>query len=141
MKVRSHKHLYHFVPDYTLRDGETLISNRKLPKDEQIVIVMYSLTPDEENAIQRANIIAGRKFSPEKALEVNEKRFQDKLREKFACCCGLEIDGRDPGEIDFDTFMAEAPGEIISQFLTAVRSTETLSEGEQKNFVPESDSP
>ena len=131
MKVRGQQHVYRFVPNY--------LNNRQLPPGEQVVIRMRNLTIPEDDSLQREIMLNQRKFSPDKAQELKEKRFVDKMREKFDGVEGLEIE--DPTGLDlddFDIFYAHAPREIVNAFIVALRSTETLAEGEEKNFLPES---
>lgn len=133
MKVYSRNHIYRYVPNY--------LNNRKLPADEQIVVKLKSITLPDSDAYQRDVMVNTRSFSPDKAQELNEKRFNAMVQEKFSGIEGLEIDGLEGKELDFETFYNEAPQDIVNEVLAALKSTEMLTVGEQKNFVPESDSP
>lgn len=133
MQVKSRNHIYHYVPDYR--------GNRKLSRDEQIVIDLEIIGMDDDDAYQRASLLATRKFSPEKAQELNEKRFRDLVAKKFHGVSGLEIEGCVLDLSVWDNFYAEAPREIVAEVIQALRSTDVLTAGEQKNFLPESDGP
>lgn len=140
MKVKSASHIYQYVPDYKLVEDSETICNRKLPKDEQIVVKLSVITLDEDDANQRAMFLAMKKFSPDKATEITDIRLTELLEKKYHGCSGLEIDGVDDAELQtWGGFKKHAPREITMDVIAAVRSTEQLSEGEQKNFVPESD--
>jgi len=132
MKVKSKSHVYHYLPNF--------LNNRQLPAAEQIVVKLKVISTTESDDYQHDVIINNRSFAPDKAQELNEKRFQKLVTEKFVGIEGLEIEGLEGKELDFDTFYSEAPPEIVGEVLKAIRSAEMLSAGEQKNFVPESDS-
>ncbi len=132
MKVYSRNHTYRYVPNF--------LNNRKLPKEEQIVVRLRVISSPEDDAYQREAVNATRKFAPDKAQELNEARFNALVTEKFDGVEGLEIDGMEGKSLDYAAFYAEAPPEIVSEVVRAIRSTELLTLGEQKNFVPESDS-
>lgn len=131
MEFEGIDHVYEYVPNY--RD------NRSLSKEEQIVIGLKVIPSAELDAYQRSAFLNGKKFTPDKAQEVNEKRYAEIIKSKVAYIRNLKIKGCD-GEIDFDVLRKMGPPEIVNEILRAVLSTEILSEGEQKNFWRESDS-
>lgn len=138
MKVKSRSHVYAYLPDYkTVIDG-SVVNNRQLPKDEQIVVHLDVISMEEDDAFQRESILVGRKFSPEKAQEHSEKRFKALVEKHFHGCEGLEIDGLNVDLSVWENFYKHAPREVVSDVIQALRSTEVLSTGEQKNFLPES---
>lgn len=140
MKVKSPAHIYDYLPDYKLVEAGETISNRRLLKEEQIVVKLSIITVDEDDASQRAMFLALKKFSPDKAQESSEKRLNELLNKKFHGCTGLEVEGVEAATLQtWEGFRAKAPREIVQDIIAAMRSTEQLSEGEQKNFVPESD--
>ncbi|OHD20430.1 MAG: hypothetical protein A2Y38_26345 [Spirochaetes bacterium GWB1_59_5] len=134
MKVYGRKHIFRYVPNF--------LDNRRLPKEriaDQIVIRLRGVSVPEEDAYQREALNNVRTFAPDKAQEMNEARLHKLFNEKFDGVEGLEIDDLAGKEMDFDTFYAEAPTDIVNEVLRAIRSTEALMAGEQKNFLPESD--
>lgn len=134
MKVYGKNHLYRYVPNF--------LNNRKLPKErraEQIVVRLRVISPPEEDAYQREALNNVRSVAPDKAQELNEARLHKLFAEKFDGVESLEIDGLEGKEIDFDTFYSEAPPDIVNEVLRVLRSSEALTAGEQKNFLPESD--
>lgn len=140
MKVKSNHHVYRFVPDFKLVEGGETISNRKMPAPEQIVVKLSVITIDEDDANQRALFLAMKKYSPDKAQELSEKRLNDLLETKFQGVEGLEVEGATLEELNtWEGFRRQAPRAIVLDVIAALRSEEILSEGEQKNFVPESD--
>jgi hypothetical protein len=134
MKVKSRKHVYRFVPDYTVMVDGKKVSNRQLPKEEQIVALIESISLDEDDAFQREMIIASKKFSPDKYQELSEKRQKDLVEKKFHGIEGLEVEGYTGSLETWDACYEHAPREIMGQIMAAMRSTEMLSAGEQKNF-------
>jgi hypothetical protein len=140
MKVKRNSHVYNYLPDYKLVEDGITISNRRLPVAEQIVVKLSVISIDEDDANQRAMFLAMKKFSPDKAQELSEKRLNELLEKKFHGCAGLEVDGVTEETLQtWEGFKSEAPREIVQDAMVALRSTEQLSEGDQKNFVPESD--
>jgi hypothetical protein len=131
MKVNSRNHIYRYTPDF--------LNNRQLPKAEQIVINLRVITAPEEDGYQREALNNARTFAPDVAQEKNEARLNKLFAEKFVGVEGLEIDGLEGKPLDFETFYAEAPPEIVNEVLRVIRSGEALTAGEQKNFLPESD--
>lgn len=134
MKVSNRTHIHRYLPNY--------LDNRRLPKariSEQIVVNLRVISAPEEDAYQRDALDNARTFAPDKAQELNEARLNKLFKEKFVSVEGLEIEGLEGKELDFETFYAEAPPEIVSEVLRAIRSKEVLTAGEQKNFLPESD--
>jgi hypothetical protein len=134
MKVTNRSHIHRFVPNYA--------NNRRLPKErknEQVVVRLRVITALEEDDYQREALNNARSFAPDKAQEMNEKRLNALYTEKFDGVEGLEIEGLEGKELDFETFYAEAPPEMVNEILRALRSKEVLTVGEQKNFLPESD--
>ena len=130
MKVHGKNHVYEYVPDFA--------DNRKLPAEEQIVIGLSVVPLSEFDDYQRSCLIAGRKFSVDKAQELNEKRFHAMIDGKVHFVRGLELEGHEGKEITFDVLYNEVP-ELAGEIIQAVKSTEQLTAGEQKNFLPESD--
>lgn len=133
MKVNGRNHVYRYVPNY--------LNNRQLPAAEQIVIKTKAITVPDSDAYQRDVLNNSRSFAPDKAQELNENRYNIMVSGKFLGVENLEIEGFEGKELDFDTFYNEAPADIVNEYLKGLRSTEMLSAGEQKNFVPESDIP
>lgn len=134
MKVTSRNHIHHYVPNY--------LHNRHLTKaeaGEQIVVRLRVITALEEDSYQREALENARTYALDKAQELNEARLTKLFKEKFVGVDNLEIEGFEGKELDFDTFYAEAPPEIVNEVLRAIRSKEVLTLGEQKNFLPESD--
>ena len=130
MKVRGKNHVYDYVPDYH--------GNRKLPAAEQIVINCTVVTVPDMDVYKTAALNASRKFATDKAHELNTKRYQDLLATHFKGVTGLEIEGLE-GELTFELFYAEAPPELVNEYIQVVLSAELLTDGEQKNFLPASD--
>ena len=133
MKLPGRNHLYRYIPNY--------LNNRKLPAVEQLVVRLRAISAPEEDAYQRDAMKNSRMYSDDKSQELNEGRFRTLMLEKFDGLEGAEIEGFEGKEIDYDTFYAEAPADVVSEVIKVVRSTQLLSLGEQKNFVPEPDSP
>lgn len=131
MKVNSRSHLYRYVPNY--------LNNRKLPREEQIVVNLNVIATPDDDAYQREALRNTRTFNADKAQELNEARLNTLYSEKFHSVENLEIAGFEGKEITFETFYSEAPPEMVNEILRVMRSTEQLSAGEQKNFLPESD--
>ena len=134
MKVTNRSHIHRYVPNYA--------NNRRLPKEkitEQVVVRLKVITALEEDDYQREAMNNARAFAPDKAQELNETRLNKLYSEKFDGVENLEIEGLEGKELDFDTFYAEAPPEMVNEILRALRSKEVLTAGEQKNFLPESD--
>jgi len=134
MKVTSRTHIHRYTPNY--------LDNRMLPQsriDEQIVVNLRVIAAPEEDAYQREALENHRTYAPDKAQELNEARLNKLFKEKFVSVENLDIEGFEGKELDFDTFYAEAPPEIVNEVLRVIRSKEALTRGEQKNFVPESD--
>jgi hypothetical protein len=129
MKVHGKTHVYQYVPEF--------FNNRKLDAEEQIVLGLKVVPLKEYDDYQRACMLTQKKFSVDKSQELNEKRFNALIEEKFVSCEGLEIDGRQGG-ITFQTIYEEIP-ELAQEIIKAVMSTEILTAGELKNFLPESD--
>jgi hypothetical protein len=132
MKVYSRNHIYRYVPNY--------LDNRKLDADQQVVVSLRVVSAPEEDAFQRASLKNSRMYAEDKAQELNEAGFRALMLEKFICVEGLDIEGLEGKPLDYDTFYAEAPPEIVGEVIKAVRSAQMLTLGEQKNFVPESGS-
>jgi hypothetical protein len=130
LKVYSRTHIYRYVPDY--------LNNRQLPKEEQIVVNLQGITAAEEDADYRDSQNTARTYAPDKAQEINEKRLHKLYAEKFNGVSGLEIEGLEDKELTYELFYEEAPQDIVREVLRVIRSTEQLTAGEQKNFVPES---
>jgi len=130
VKINSRNHVYRYTPNY--------LNNRQLSQD-QIVVKLKVISAPEDDAYQREALHNTRMFAPDKAQELNEARLNKLIKEKFVGVEELEIDGLTDKEIDFDTFYAEAPPEMVNEVLRAIRSTEILTQGEQKNFLPEPD--
>ncbi|MDD2365174.1 MAG: hypothetical protein PHN84_03325 [Desulfuromonadaceae bacterium] len=128
MKVNSRNHVYRYTPNF--------LDNRQLPADQQIVISLRAVTSPDEDDYQREALANLRTFAPDKAQELNEARHRKLITEKFVCVEGLEIGGLEGKPLDYDTFYAEAPAEIVNEVLRAIRSVEMLTNGEQKNFLP-----
>lgn len=129
MKVYSRNHVYRYVPNY--------LDNRRLPterKSEQIVVKLRAITSQEEDSDWREQQNALRMYAPDKAQELNEARLNKLYSEKFEGVEGLEIEGLEGKEIDFSMFYAEAPNDIVREVVSALRSSEVLTLGEQKNF-------
>jgi len=124
MKVHGKSHIYDYIPDYA--------HNRKLSRDEQIVLKLKVVPLSEFDGYQRTCLANSKKFSADKSQELNEKRFHELIASKFVSCSGLEIEGHE-GEITFETLYNEVP-ELASEVIKAVMSSEVLTEGEQKNF-------
>lgn len=140
MKVKNNNHVYRYVPDFKVVENGETVSNRKLPAAEQIVVNMSIITIDEDDANQRAMFLAMKKFSPDKAQELSEKRLNELLEKKFSNVEGLEVEGIPAEELNtWDGFRKQAPRCIVQEVIAALRSEEMLSAGEQKNFLPESD--
>lgn len=134
MKVTNRNHIHRYVPSYS--------NNRRLPKErigEQVVVRLKVITAVEEDDYQRDALNNARQFSKDKAQELNEARLNKLYAEKFDGVENLEIEGLEGKELDFETFYAEAPPEMVNEILSALRSKEVLTVGEQKNFLPESD--
>lgn len=134
MKVPNRNHIYRYVPNF--------LDNRRLPKErigEQIVVLLRVITVPEDDGYQREAMNNARTFAPDKAQELNETRMNKLLEEKFDGVENLEIDGLDGKPMDWATFYAEAPPEMVNEVLRAMRSIEALKAGEQKNFLPGSD--
>lgn len=129
MLVNGKSHVYRYIPDF--------MGNRKLPEEEQIVIGLKVVPLAEFDNYQRTCMLNAKKMSVDKAQELNEKRFNELIRSKVCFIEGLEIAGHS-GEIDFETLYAEVP-DIAQEVIRVVMSTELLTAGEQKNFLPESD--
>ena len=129
MQVYGASHVYNYIPDYR--------NNRRLPPEEQIVIGLQVVTNPEYDSYQRATVLNARKLSPDKSQEVSERRFNELIKGKVKFIRGLEIVGHD-GELDFDVLYRECP-DIGKEVCRVVLSDQLLSEGEQKNFLPESD--
>jgi hypothetical protein len=140
VKVKNNRHVYRYVPDFkAVVDGET-VSNRRLPAEDQIVVKLTVITIDEDDANQRAMFLAMKKFSPDKAQELSEKRLNELLEKKFHGVEGLEVEGISNEDLNcWEGFRQEAPRSIVQDVIAALRSEEILSEGEQKNFLPGSD--
>lgn len=133
MKVHGRNHIYRYVPNF--------MNNRQLPASEQIVVNLKSVAADEHDAYQHACLNATREYAPDKAQELNEARFGKLVQEKFVGVEGLEIEGLEGKPLDYATFYREAPQVIVNEVLRVIMSTELLTLGQQKNFVPESGSP
>lgn len=134
MKVYGRNHVYRYVPNF--------LDNRKLPKEriaEQIVVKLKVVSSPENDNYQRESITNSRTFAPDKASELNEARFHKLFNDKFIGVEGLEIEGFEGKELDFESFYSEAPPDIVTEVSRAILSSEVLTLGEQKNFVPESD--
>lgn len=131
MKVYSKDHIYPYIPHF----GGT----RKLPKEEQLVIGLKVVTLEDFDGYQKICLFNSKKFSVEKATELNEKRYHELIKSKFVFCEGLEIEEHE-GEIDFEAIYRHVP-ELAQEILEVVRSSEELTVGEQKNFLPEYDGP
>lgn len=131
MKVYGRNHVYRYVPNF--------LNNRQLPPAEQIVLLLKTITAPEQDLYERDAYTNTRTYSADKAQELNEARLNKMFAEKFIGVEGLEIEGFEGKTLDFDTFYAEAPPEIVNDMLRAIRSGEILTAGEQKNFLPESD--
>ena len=132
MKVHGKSHIYDYLPDFA--------DNRKLSPQEQIVIGLSVVPLSEFDDYQRSCLITSRKFAVDKAQELNEKRFHAMIDAKVHFIRGLELDGYEGQEITFDILYHEVP-ELAGEIIQAVKSTEQLTAGEQKNFLPESDGP
>jgi histidinol phosphatase-like PHP family hydrolase len=133
MRVNSRNHIYRYTPDF--------LNNRRLPKEkiaEQIIVKLRGITSAEEDAEFRESQNTNRMYAPDKAQEINEARMNKLYSEKFVGVEGMEIDGLEGKELDFETFYAEAPTDIVREVVRVLRSTEALTVGEQKNFLPES---
>ncbi len=136
MKIPNRNHIHRYVPNYS--------DNRRLPKDriaEQIVVRMRVISAREDDEYQREAMENHRTYAPDKAQELNENRLNKLYAEKFDGVENLDIEGLEGKTFDFDTFYTEAPPEMVSEILRALRSKELLTAGEQKNFLPESDGP
>lgn len=132
MKVHNRNHVYRYVPDF--------LNNRRLPKEkagEQIVVKLKAVSAPEEDSEFRESQNTLRMYAPDKAQEMNESRLNKLYASKYDGVENLEIDGIDSAEMPFDTFYAEAPQDIVREVLRVIRSTEALTAGEQKNFLPE----
>lgn len=132
MKITNRNHIHRYTPNF--------LDNRRLPKErisEQIVVRMRVITALEEDDFQREAINNARMFAPDKAQELNETRINKLYTEKFDGVENLEIEGFEDKELDYPTFYAEAPPELVNEILRAFRSKEVLTTGEQKNFLPE----
>jgi len=136
VKIYNRNHIYRYVPNYK--------NNRQLPKEqiaEQIVVRLRVISAPDEDACQVEAINNARMYAPDKAQEMNTARMHKLFAEKFDGIEGLEIEGLEGRELDFATFYAEAPPELVNEVLRSIRSGEALSAGEQKNFLPGSDGP
>ena len=129
MKVNGKSHVYDYVPDYA--------DNRKLPAEEQIVFGLTVVPMSEYDGYQKACLLNNKKFSVDKAQDLNQQRFHAIVESKFKFVRGLELEGHN-GEITFQTIYDEVP-ELAGEIIQVVMSTEQLTAGEQKNFLPESD--
>jgi hypothetical protein len=136
VKVNNRNHIYRYVPNY--------LDNRRLPIErisEQIVVRLRVIGAPDEDAYQTEALNNARMYAPDKAQELNTARMHKLFTEKFDGVEGLEIEGLEGREMDFTTFYAEAPPELVNEVLRVLRSGEALSAGEQKNFLPGSDGP
>ena len=124
MKVYNNKHVYECIPPY--------LDNMTLPEDKQIVIGLMCVTYHESKAYQRDMMEIRADFEPAQAYNKIEERTKVLLKTKFGFIRNLEIEGHE-GEIDFDTFIKDAPTELVKWFSMAVMSTEILTLAERKS--------
>jgi hypothetical protein len=140
MRFPNNRHVYRYVPNCKVVEGGEPIYNRRLPKDEQVVAKLSIITGPEDEALQRAAFLEMKKYSPDKAQELSEKRFAAKAAEHFHGVENLEVEGVDPKLFEtWEGFCENAPRDIRDEVILALRSREMLTDGEQKNFLPESD--
>lgn len=128
MELKSRNYVYPYAPDY--------MDNRKQPKGKMMVIGLKSVTMPENDAFQREVAMIRNDYAIDKAQELIEKKGRGLIESKCAFFENVIIDGVEI--TDFATFYAEAPIEIVKAVSTAVFSTELLTLGERKNFLPES---
>jgi len=129
MQVYGKDHIYDYVPQFN--------GNRKLPKREQIIIPLQVIPLKEFDDYQRFCLLNSKKMGVDKTQELNEKQFHRMVASKVGVPINLGIIGH-TGPITFQTIYEEIP-ELAGEIIEVVRSTEALTAGEQKNFLPESD--
>lgn len=140
MKVKSRNHVYECLPQF--------LDNRKLPADEQVVIGLKVVSQPERDDYQQdlltIRLNSEHNFAEDKAREMIDQQSQERsmnlFRSKFCFVKGLEIEGFEGKELDFDTFYAEAPPELVNWATRTIMSTTELTLAERKNFLPGSDS-
>lgn len=132
MKLKSRSHVYECLPPF--------LNNRKLDPSDQVVIGLKVIPMNEQDMFQRQITIVQSEYARDKALELVEQKTKELVKGKVEYIRGLCIEGinDDGADLDFDTFYAEGPPELVSWVIRAVMSTTELSAAERKNFVPES---
>jgi hypothetical protein len=133
-KVNGKNHIYSAVPPYLLPDGR---NNRNLPAEEQIVIKTRAFTFLENDAASKNYALLRDEFETEEASKKYEEQLIALMRQKFVGIDNLEIDGIGFCS-DFDTFLNEAPSELVFWFCVNIKSTEQMNAFDIKNLPPRS---
>lgn len=140
MRFPSQKHIYRYVPNCKVVEAGISIYNRKLDKPDQVVVKLTIIGGGEDETLQRCAFLDMKKLNPEKAQELSEKRFTAVAAAHYHGVENLEIEGVDPSAFEtWEGFCDNAPRDVREEVILALRSREMLTEGEQKNFLPESD--